>query len=161
MVKSVDIREHALALLRMSKKFLVEDNDLDANAFILADEQYVRPIELQDEQSKIESCQKIVEEARKLHALGIITVFLARFRDFTNEQFSVEEYSWGDIAKAGGQRCILVTVSGPGIKNWAIAVPFLVRNRKVTFQKATEFDEGVDVGLFPGWSDYVTPPRVS
>ncbi len=161
MAKSVNVREHALTLLKMSKRFLVEDKDLDANAFIIADEQYVRPIELQDEQSKIESCGKILDEARQRNALAIITVFLTRFRNFANEEFSADEYSWGDFEKEGGQRCILVTASGPGIKNWAVAVPFKIRNSKVTFQKAIEFDDGVDLGLFPGWSDQIANPKLS
>lgn len=63
-MKSADLKQHALKLLEMSRKFLAEDRDLDATAFIItADDQILRPIELQDEIGKVESCKKIVDEA--------------------------------------------------------------------------------------------------
>ena len=62
-MKSADLKQHALKLLEMSKKFLAEDGDLDPTAFIITvDEQLLRPIEVQDEASKIESCTKIIDD---------------------------------------------------------------------------------------------------
>jgi len=44
-MKNLDIRQHALNLLKLSKKFFLEDGDLDPTAFIItADEQLLRPI---------------------------------------------------------------------------------------------------------------------
>jgi hypothetical protein len=161
-MKSVDIRRYALSILRLSKKFLSEDGDLDPTAFIItADDQLLRPIELQDESRKLESCTKIVDEARQKKALAIITVFLARSKDFDKEEFDQEAYSWGDIQDSGSERCILVTLSGPGIKDWATALPFQTVNGKAVFRKRIEFNDGVDLGLFPGWAGQVTSPRAS
>jgi len=68
-MKSADLRRYALNLLKLSKKFLLEDGDLDPTAFILtADDQLLRPIELNDESGKLESCMKIVDEARRKNA---------------------------------------------------------------------------------------------
>jgi hypothetical protein len=161
-MEGMDLRRHVLNLLKLSKKFLSEDGDLDPTAFIItADSQLLRPIELQDEASKIESCTKIVDEARRLKALAIVTIFLARSKDCDTKDFGHEGYSWGDIQDGSSERCILVTLSGPGIKNWAIELPFKNDNGKIVFRKRVEFADGVDLGLLPGWSEHVTSPRVS
>lgn len=161
-METVDIRRHALKVLRLSRKFLLEDGDLDPTAFIItADEQLLRPIELEDEASKVQSCARIVDEARRRRALAIVTVFLARSKDFDHEDFSNEDYIWGDIQDASSDRCILVTLSGPGIKNWAAALPFRTVSGKTVFGKRIEFAQGVDIGLFPGWSEQISDPKVS
>jgi hypothetical protein len=156
MTRDANLRQHALELLEQSKKFLQEDGDLDPTAFIIAGrDQLLRPIDLQDEVSKTKSCKKILAEARKLHALAIITIFIARSKSFDREEFAEEIYSWGDLREEGSERCILVTLSGPGVRNWAVALPFEGRGKKMSFGKQVEFSEGVDIGLFPGWSDQI------
>lgn len=161
-MNELDLRRHALNLLGLAKKFLREDGDLDPTAFVItADDQLLRPIELQDESRKTESCSKVVAEARKKNALAIITIFLARSKDFDREKFDEEVYLWGDIQDKSADRCILVTVSGPGIKNWAVSLPFKIRNGKVAFKKRFEFRHGVDLGLFPGWAEQITTPKGS
>lgn len=162
MAEKPDLRQYALALLDLSRKFFLEDGDLDPVAFIItSDEQLLRPLELQTEAEKLECCQKIVQEARSRLALAIVTVFLARSKDFDQTAFSVEGYSWGEILDSDGERCILVTVSGPGINNWAVALPFSGQGTKVVFQETIEFVKGVNLGLFPGWSDQAIEPTVS
>jgi hypothetical protein len=161
-MKSVDLRQHALKLLEMSRKFLAEDGDLDATAFIItADDQIPLPIDFENEGAKVESCTKIVDEARQQKALAIITIFLARSADFNRKGFDQESYSWGDIQHGSTDRSILVTASGPGIKNWAAALPFRMASGKVAFGDLVEFGEGVDLGLFPGWSEQITDPKAS
>ena len=161
-MESPDLKTYALNILKMSKQFLSEDGDLDSTAFIItADDQLLRPIDLQDEASKIESCTKIVDEARRQKALAIITVFLARSKDFDHEEFAQDDYSWGDIQNHSPERSILLTVSGPGIKNWATALPFRSTDDEFTFGERVEYAEGVDLGLFPGWSEPMTSPKAS
>lgn len=156
----MDLKNHALNILELSKKFLSEDGDLDPTAFIItADDQMLRPIDLQDEASKMESCAKIVDEARRERAIAIITVFLARSKDFDSEVFGQDDYSWGDIHSSSSERSVLLTFSGPGIKNWATALPFVRVDGTLTFRKRVEFAEGVDLGFFPGWSEPMTNPR--
>jgi len=158
----MDLKNHALKLMELSRKFLAEDGDLDPSAFIItADDQLLRPIELAEEADKIESCRKIVEEAHQQGGLAIITVFLARSADFAGREFAEEGYSWGDIQEGSSDRCILVTVSGPGVKNWAAALPFKSAEGKIAFGKIAQFSEGVDLGLFPGWSEQITDPTAS
>lgn len=162
MTRDADLRQHALELLEQAKKFLEADGELDPTAFIITrNDQVPRPIGLRDEASKVRSCKKILNEARKLHARAIITLLIARSKDFDHEKFEEETYSWGDLQRQGAERCILLTLSGPGIKNWVIAVPFVRRAEKVNFGKEVEFGKGVDIGLFPGWSDQIGDPRVS
>ena len=151
-----------MALLELSRKFLLEDGGLDPVAFIITnDEQLLRPLELRNETEKLECCKKIVDEARNRVALAIVTVFLARLKDYGQENFSQEIYAWGDLQDSDSERCILVTASGPGIKNWAVVLPFNSKGKKIIFQKIIEFADGVDLGLFPGWSDQITNPRIS
>jgi hypothetical protein len=158
MMKSADLKQHALKLLEMSRKFLAEDGDLDPTAFIItADDQILRPIELENEGAKVESCKKIVEEAQQRKALAIITIFLARSADFSEKDFDQASYSWGDIQHGSTDRSILVTVSGPGVKNWAAALPFTITRAKISFRDLVEFGESVDLGLFPGWSEQIIP----
>jgi hypothetical protein len=83
MTKDADLRRHALTLLNQARHFFQEDGDLDPTAFIItSDDQLLRPIDLRDEVSKAKSCKKIITEARKVHAIAIITIFLARSQDF-------------------------------------------------------------------------------
>jgi hypothetical protein len=160
-MKGINLKRYALNLLKLSKKFLFEDGDLDPTAFIItADDQLLRPIELHEESRKLESCAKIVDEALRLNALAIVTIFQARSKNFGKKDFVQEGYSWGDIQDSSSERCILVTLSGPGIRNWAAALPFRNDNGKITFRRRVEFKDGVDLGLFPGWSE-VTNPRPS
>jgi len=49
----------------------------------------------------------------------------------------------------------------PRVKNWAAALPFNTKGKKILFQKMIEFTDGIDLGLFPGWSDQITNPKVS
>lgn len=159
---SVDLKCRALSLLKLSRKFLLEDGDLDPTAFIItADDQLLRPINLQNEARKVDSCLKICREARAKRALAIITIFLARSKSFIGEGFDEEHYAWGDIQDTGSNRCILVTASGPGIKNWATALPFSSIDGSIAFGKRVEFKNGVDLGLFPGWSDQITSSKGS
>ena len=162
MSSQADIKQYALGLLDLAKRFLLEDGDLDAAAFIITpDDQILRPLELQDEITKLACCTRIIEDARSKGALAIVTVFLARSKDFNQNSFSQDTYQWGDIQSTDNERCILITVSGPGIKNWAAALPFSGHGKKFDFRKIIEFADGVDLGLFPGWSDQITNPRVS
>jgi hypothetical protein len=161
-MKGADLRRYALKLLEISRKFLAEDGDLDPTAFIItAEDQLLRPIELQDEVEKLGSCKKILDEARQQKALAIITIFLARSKDFSEKEFDQESYSWSDIQHGSTDRSILLTISGPGIKNWAAALPFEVIKGKIAFRGLVEFAEGIDLGLFPGWSEQITDPRAS
>ena len=106
-MKSADLKQHALKLLEMSKKFLAEDGGLDPTAFIItAGDQILRPIELENEGAKFESCKKIVEEAQRRKALAIITIFLARSADFSEKDFDQASYSWGDIQYGSTDRSI-------------------------------------------------------
>lgn len=162
MNKQADIKQYALGLLDLAKRFLLEDGDLDAGAFIVAaDDQILRPLELQDETTKLACCTRIVEEARSKGALAIVTVFLARSKDFNQNSFLQDTYQWGDIQTTDNERCILITVSGPGIKNWAAALPFSNDGKTFDFREIIEFADGVDLGLFPGWSEQIKNPRVS
>ncbi len=104
---------------------------------------------------------KIIDEARQQNALAIVTVFLARSKDLYRRDFAKDVYSWGDVQEESSNRSILVTLSGPGIKNWAVALPFRSVNGKIVFRKRVEFEHGVDLGLFPGWSEQITSPRAS
>jgi len=157
-----NLTNHALKILKLSKKFFLEDGDLDPTAFIItAHDQLLRPIDLHDEATKMESCTKIVDEARREKALAIITVFLARSKNFEKEGFALEGYAWGNIQNSSSERSILLTLSGPGIKNWATALPFSSVDGKPVFRRRLEFAEGVDLGLFPGWSEQMTSPKAS
>jgi hypothetical protein len=157
-MKSIDIKKHALDLLKLARQFFLEDGDLDPTAFIVtANDRILRPIELENEGAKVESCKKIVEEAQQRKALAIITIFLARSADFSEKDFDQASYSWGDIQHGSTDRSIFVTVSGPGVKNWAAALPFTITRAKISFRDLVEFGEGVDLGFFPGWSEQIIP----
>lgn len=159
-MKTADLKKYAFDLLDLSRRFLSEDGDLDPTAFIVtADDQLLRTIDLTDEAHKVSSCEKIVQEARQRTALAIITIFLARFEDFNQKEFDSESYSWGEIQDKSSKRCILLSVSGPGVKNWAVALPFENIDGRFVFGGRVEFKGGVDLGLFPGWSEQVSSPN--
>ena len=104
MTRDADLRQHALELLEQAKKFLEEDGELDPTAFIITrNDQVLRPIGLRDKASKVRSCKKILNEARKLHARAIITLFIARSKDFDHEKFgkrAVQAPNWSGSPNA-------------------------------------------------------------
>src|SRR6185312_8501901 len=145
MSQSLDITKYALELLELSKKFLAEDGTLDPTAFIISNwgEPLLRPIDLEGEERKTDSLQKIIHEAQETGALAIITIFVARSQPFGHEQFEEETYLWGEFQEGDAPRSILMTVSGPAISSWAVSVPFREENGHVSFSSKEEMADGV------------------
>jgi hypothetical protein len=150
----LDIKGYALELLELSKKFLAEDRTLDPTAFIVtkSGEPVLRPMNLEDEEHKADSTEKIIREAKEHEALAIITIFIARSKEFADEDFDEQSYFWGKLEQEGAPRNILLTLSGPAITNWAVTVPFQEKNNKIVFSQQHEIAEGVVLSLLPGWA---------
>ncbi|HEY6253536.1 MAG TPA: hypothetical protein VI685_26555, partial [Candidatus Angelobacter sp.] len=91
----------------------------------------------------------------------VITIFIARSREYEENDFAEENYSWGDLQQEGAQRCILLTLSGPNIKSWVLEVFFESKDGRIVLKDQVEHTEGVTLGLLPGWSEEDTEPRVS
>ena len=156
-METPNLKSYALSVLGLSKKFLVEDGDLDPTAFIItADDQLLRPMDLRDEVSKLESSSMIVSEAKAKNALAIVAIFIARSKDLGGDELELGGYSSGDIQSGSIERSILLTISGPGIRNWAISVPFRTVDDKILFSDEVEYSQGLEIGLFSGWSDQST-----
>ncbi len=147
------LKDLALGLLELSKKFLKEDRCLDPMAFVVIEgDHFPRPLDFHDEGRKMASCKRVLEEARAKNAIAIITIFTARSKEFAGKVFDENVYSWGKLQSEGRPRCILLTVSGPNIHGWALEVPFEEEDDAVVLGEAKEYDpEEVILGLFPGW----------
>ena len=152
-METTKLRNYAFSILALSRKFLAEDGDLDPTAFIVTEgEQLVRPLDFSSEIEKAESCAEISAEASAHDAVAIVTSFLARASEFPAGDFDPAGYSWGQLQDRSYEESILITLSGPSVANWAVSLPFARVNGEIVFGNEVEYTEGLQLGLFPGWS---------
>lgn len=153
MLSNEALRGLALGLLELSRSFLEEDKSLDPTAFIVTQKEHIpRPLDFQDETRKKESCRRIEEEAHEKCAEAIVTIFTARGKEFRGKAFDKQRYFGGKFESEGHPRCILLTVTGPKIRGWAVEVPFEQEDNKLVWGEPKEYNqEAVELGLFSNW----------
>ncbi|MDP9267985.1 MAG: hypothetical protein M3P27_06615 [Acidobacteriota bacterium] len=139
------LREYARDVMGMASRLLSEDTDLDPIGLIVAElqEPYTVPLNFENDQLKRESCRDLVERARRLKATAIVTVFTARAREL---DAAVEDKSCVESSRA-----ILVTLSGPHMRNWALERPFEIREGVPVLGEIRTFEEGVALDFLPNW----------
>lgn len=142
---AMELKAYARELLDMASRFLVEDGYLAPMGFIILDhpEPLTRNLDFTDDSIKAQSCRQLVEEAVQLNATAIITLFTARTRMFSPDE--------GLPSQEQASRCILITLSGPGIAPWAIERPFTQASTETVFVEPTEYSTGVRLDFLPDW----------
>jgi hypothetical protein len=64
---------------------------------------------------------------------------------------AVETYYPGKLAAEGARECIMLTVSGPGIRTWCLEVPYERNGSEIRLGEAVEASGG-QLGFLEGWA---------
>jgi len=104
-----------------------------------------------DEVSKRAAYDHLVHFAKEKNATAIVTFNNAwtRAAQYPGE---LDDIAPGEIDATNGTPCLLVTISGPGMKSCALEMEFEFLEREVRFGTLEQL-ESVDVNLLAGWSD--------
>src|ERR1700722_11864457 len=143
-----DLREFALQLLEIEKRFLLEDKEKYCTAVVVVvtpEQRYSEEAEFENEEEKIDAYAAIVDRARENDASAIITINTSFVRSD-----AVSDYRWGDLEHSGAPRAITLTISGPSLEPDSLSLPFSIEDGTVNIGEMSDFEPAV-VGLLPGW----------
>lgn len=143
-----DLKQFALQLLEIEKRFLLEDKEEYRTAVVVVvtpEERYSEEAEFDNEEEKIDAYAAIVDRAKENHASAIITMNTSFVRSDV-----LSDYRWGDLEHSGAPRAITLTISGPSLEPVSLSLPFSVEDGSVNIGEISDFVPAV-VGLLPGW----------
>src|SRR4051812_8794035 len=121
-----DLRQLALQLLEIEKRFLLEDREEYRTAVVVVvtpEERYSEEAEFENEEEKIDAYTAIVDRAKKNHASAIITINTSFVRSD-----APSHYRWGDLEHSSAPRAITLTISGPSLEPVSLSLPFIVED---------------------------------
>ncbi len=143
-----DLEEFSGALLEQAKGQLKEDGYLVARAFLVTDTKlHCLGISFDGYEQKCAAYNEVIRRARELGARAIVTLndmYLGK------EKYDPSTYNWGDLAKDPQGEAIWVTVSGPGMKNFAKVIEYFRSPDGFQFG-AIEDERDFSLGLLQGW----------
>ncbi|HET9284196.1 MAG TPA: hypothetical protein VFR24_19770 [Candidatus Angelobacter sp.] len=146
-----DIRDFALEVLGIAKENLERDGELLPSVFIVTgDSIQCAPIEFADHEEKINIYHAVVELAKSQNAVALITVN-SMFTDNNFTEDWLDSYYPGKLEAEGAGKCILITVSGPGICNWCLELPYEHTTGGFKFSDISEESAG-ELGFLEGWA---------
>lgn len=146
-----ELKEFALSVLEIAKENLQRDLELVAAAFIItADEIQCASVIFTDHDEKPAAYRELIKAARTANATALITCNDAHWKDQADEDY-LESYYPGKLAADGAKECIMLTVSGPGIKTWVVEMPYEKADSVVRFGQMQE-ESGNDLGFLEGWA---------
>lgn len=143
-----DLRQLALQLLEVEKRFLLEDREEYRTAVVVVvtpEGRYSEEAEFDNEEEKIDAYAAIVDRAKENHASAIITINTS----FVTSD-ALSDYRWGDLEHSGARRAITLTISGPALEPVSLSLPFSVEDGSVNTGEMSDFEPAA-VGLLPGW----------
>jgi hypothetical protein len=131
-----NLREYAKEALEVAKRDLRRDKYLIPVAFIVSEEEVLDfSLQFENAEEKLSVYSEIVRAANERGARAIITVNDANLGDPTTNAIT---------------ECIYLSVSGPGMQTWSIAVPYKRDDDHIDFGTASE-TVGDMLNLLPGW----------
>jgi hypothetical protein len=146
-----DLREFVLGVLEIAKENLERDGELLPTVFIVTAESIeCAPISFADHDEKTKVYSAVVDRAKAQSAVALITVNSGFMRNnFDADQ--LESYYPGKLEAEGASKCIMLTVSGPGIKNWCLDLPYEQTASGFEFSDVSE-ESGGELGFLDGWA---------
>jgi hypothetical protein len=147
-----DVREFASRVLAIAKENLQRDGELVSTAFIITEDRIqCASIEFAGHEEKTAAYDALVKFAQSENALAVITCNDAFWSKNAGPE-DVEAYYPGKLAAEGrASECILVTLSGPGIRNWSIEVRYERSESEIRFGEPYE-ESGGEIGFLEGWA---------
>jgi hypothetical protein len=145
-----DLREFALGVLSIAKENLARDYELIPTAFAITENEIqCYSVSFEDHFVKSDAYRKLVELAKTQNAVALITCNDAFWSDSAGPDF-VEGYYPGRLAAENAKECIMLTVSGPGIKTWSAEIPYKRIGVTLEFGDVRE-ESGGELDLLEGW----------
>lgn len=145
----VDLKEYAYQILEIAKQNLRKDGALFPVAFLVTGEQLLAtPLNFTGLEEKEQAYAALVAEAREMNALAIITLNDAHYEPLDAPYR--EPVRPGQLAEEGAPECILLTVSGPGMENWEIILPYQRTAEGIAFAEPQEITGG-QIALLGEW----------
>ena len=145
-----NLREFASGILELAKENLERDGELLPTVFFVTSGSIqCAPIAFADHDEKLTVYRRVIEEAKSLSAVALITVNAGFMRnDFADDE--LESYYPGKLEAEGASKCIMVTVSGPGMKNWCLDLPYESTPNGFLYSEVLE--ESGELGFLEGWA---------
>ena len=106
-----------------------------------------------DEDSKQAAFEHLVRFAREKNATAIVTLNNAWTRAASCPG-ELDEVQAGELNSSNASPCLLITISGPGMKSRALEMAYELSETEVRFGNLHPL-ESVEVNLLPGWSEAV------
>jgi hypothetical protein len=146
-----DLKQFATGILEIAMENLQRDRTLASAAFIVtADQIRCVQVDFADHQEKVVSYRALVSAARATNALALITCNDAFWNDNAGKDY-MESYYPGKMAAEGSKECIMLTVSGPGIRTWVAEVSYERTETEILFGELQQ-ESGGDLGMLEGWA---------
>lgn len=146
-----ELKEFALGVLEIAKENLQRDGELVPTAFLITSDQiHCMPVNFAGHEEKLAVYGELVKAARAAHAVALITVNDA-FMSNKAGRDAVESYYPGKLEAEKSPECIMLTVSGPGIKNWTVDIPYARGANGIEFGEVSE-ERGGEIGFLEDWA---------
>ena len=148
-----DLRDYAIRVLELAKENLRRDGVLVPLAFIItANEINLVEMDFQDHAEKERAYARLVETARAMNALALLTLNDAYH---TRREADLDDYAEGyypgRLAAEGAPECILMVLAGPAIATWELMQPYERTPQGIVFGAPRE-SSGGEVPFLEGWA---------
>ena len=146
-----DLREFVSGVLEIAKENLQRDGELAGIAFVITDDQIqCAAMEFAEHDEKTAMYNALTRFAQTEHATALVTCNDAFMSNDAGPD-AAETYYPGKLAAEGARECIMLTVSGPGIRTWCLEVPYERERNEIRFGDVVE-ESGGQLGLLEGWA---------
>ena len=146
------VRQLALELLEVEKRFLLEDKGEYCAALVVVVTpagRYWDDVAFSDEDEKVKAYAAVVARAKGRGAEAIITINTGRELDFADGAV-MDGYWWGKLELDDCSRVLALTASGPEMDAWCLRLPYRLEDGEVELGTVSEFQPAL-VDLLPNW----------
>jgi hypothetical protein len=144
-----DLYAYGREVLDLAINNLIQDDELTPAAFVITkNEIHCVATLFATYEEKEELFEALVGYALKIGAVAIVTMNDA----YCGKPEDAENYYPGKLKEIGSEQCIMVSISGPCLKNWVIEAHYEMKNGKYIFQLPIE-ESGGEIGLLNGWAE--------
>ncbi|HEY0564688.1 MAG TPA: hypothetical protein VGC88_03835 [Terriglobales bacterium] len=147
----------ARELLDIAKENLQRDKELVPVALMIDDDYQIIGIEgitFKTHDEKAAAFQGVIEKARELEAMAIVTIsdmFQKKFENVQQMSEYVGTYSSGDLARDHTGELIELTVTGPSVESYSITQSYVRQTPEmIVFTNMSE-STNFDFPLLEGW----------
>ncbi len=147
-----DVRAYALKVLGFAKANLASEGYVLPTAFIVvANEVEIVPVSFTTRAEAQLAYEQVIQRARDLHALAIVTLNAAHYGDSVAGECLEPDHPGGAAEAGSAPDCIWITVSGPAIPTWELLQPYVRTAQGILYGELREC-HGVEMSLLDAWA---------